>query len=480
MVAGPPAERLGADRDQPPLMYAPSHPNIQREGDRMTSTQRPGRRFRITLTHQILLGLVLGCLIGWLSPDFATTLKPVSDLFIRLIRMVLGPLLLTTLVAGVAGAGAKMVGRLGLKAILWFELATTVALFLGLAAANLVKPGAGATPAGDLASVDKLAKTKGVAEFLLGAFPTSIFDAMSRNDVLQIVVFSVFLGLAVSAAGSKAHAIKELAEAGAEAMYKLVGFVMRFAPFGVGAAIAVTVGANGSGMLLSLVKCVGTLYAALIVFFVLLFTAMKLLTRTHMPSFLKAIREPALIAFTTASSDAALPRAMQILEQLGIPRRIVGFVVPTGYAFNLDGSTLYLSLAVVFVAQTGGVEMSWGEQLGAMLVLMAASKGVAGVPRAALVVLYGVAAPLHLPAAGVAALIGIDALMDMGRTCVNVVGNCVATVIVAAWEHAIPADAPLFGSHAAPGAASPIPTAEVVSDRSGPAEDRPARELDAP
>jgi len=429
------------------------------------------RRFRITLTQQIMVGLVLGCLIGWLSPSFGISLQLISDLFLRLIKMVLGPLLFTTLVAGIAGAGAKVVGRLGLKAILWFELATTVALFIGLAAANLVKPGAGAAPAVDVHKLDALAKTKSASQFLLDAFPTSMFDAMARNDVLQIVVFSVFLGLAVSAAGSKARLIKEIAEAGSEAMFKLVGYVMRFAPFGVCAAIAVTIGKNGSGMLVSLAKCLGTLYAALLVFFALLFLAMKILTRAHMPTFLKAIREPALIAFTTTSSDAALPRAMQVLEQLGIPRRIVGFVVPTGYAFNLDGSTLYLSLAVVFVAQAGGMDMSWGEQLGAMLVLMAASKGVAGVPRAALVVLYSVATPLHLQPEGVAALLGIDALMDMGRTCVNVVGNCVATVVVAAWEKAIPADAPIFGRHAALGSSPQIPTAEVVREPPGSANE---------
>jgi proton glutamate symport protein len=263
--------------------------------------------------------------------------------------------------------------------------------------------------------------------------------------VLQIVVFSVLLGLAVSAAGSKAKLIQDLADTGAEAMFKLVGFVMRFAPFGVGAAIAVTLGTNGVAVLLPLLKCVLALYAALLVFFVLLFTAMKVLTRAHMPTFLRAIREPALIAFTTASSEAAMPRAMQILEQLGVPRRIVGFVVPTGYAFNLDGSTLYLSLAVVFVAQAAGVDMSWSEQLGVMLVLMLSTKGVAGVPRAALVVLAGALTAFHLPAEGVAILLGIDALMDMGRTCVNVVGNCVATVVVAVWEKAIPADAPIFG-----------------------------------
>jgi proton glutamate symport protein len=310
--------------------------------------------------------------------------------------------------------------------------------------------------------VAQLARPKTAAEFVLDIFPTSFFDALARNDVLQIVVFSVVLGLAVSAAGSKAKLVHELADAGAEAMFKLVGFVMRFAPFGVGAAIAVTLGTSGTAVLLPLLKCIAALYGALLVFFVLLFAALKLLTRVHMATFLAAIREPAIIAFTTASSDAALPRAMQVLEQLGIPRRIVSFVVPTGYAFNLDGSTLYLSLAVVFVAQAAHVDMSLGEQLGAMLVLMLSSKGVAGVPRAALVVLAGALTAFHLPADGVALLLGIDAVMDMGRTCVNVVGNCVATVIVAAWEKAIPPDAPIFRPRAAAG--SDLPEARVVRE----------------
>lgn len=428
----------------------------------MTATPAPGRRSRFTLTHGILLGLAIGCLIGWLAPGFAVSLKPISQLFLRLIRMVLGPLLITTLVAGIAGAGGKMVGRLGLKAILWFELATTAALFIGMAAANLVKPGAGVTLTGDTASVGQLAKAKTTWDFLLDAFPVSFVDAMARNDVLQIVVFSVFLGLAVSAAGARAKPIRDLADAGAEAVFKLVGFVMWFAPFGVGAAIAVTLGSSGTAVLLPLLKCVAALYAALVVFFVLLFVAMKLLTRAHMGTFLAAIREPAIIAFTTASSDAALPRAMQVLEQLGVPRRIVSFVVPTGYAFNLDGSTLYLSLAVVFVAQAAHVDMSLGEQLAAMLVLMLSSKGVAGVPRAALVVLAGALTAFHLPADGVAILLGIDAVMDMGRTCVNVVGNCVATVVVAVWEKAIASDAPIFRPPAVLGLE--VPEARVVRD----------------
>lgn len=427
--------------------------------DRMTDPQRPGRRFRITLTQQIMLGLVIGCLIGWLWPSFATSLKPVSDLFLRMIKMLLGPLLFTTLVAGIAGAGGKMAGRLGLKSLLWFTVATTVALFIGLIAANVFQPGAGVAQATDLTDLKKLATAKTASEFLLEAFPVSIVDAMARNQVLQIVVFSVAFGVAVSAAGPRAALIKDVAEAGAEAMFKLVGFVMLFAPFGVGAAIAVTLGANGTGVLVSLLKCVVALYVALAVFFVLLFAAMKIFTRVHMPSFLKAIREPALIAFTTASSDAALPRSIEVLEKLGIPRRIVGFVVPTGYAFNLDGSTLYLSLAVMFVAQVAGKPMSFGEQLSAMLILLLSSKGVAGVPRAALVVLLAVVPEFGLPPHGVVLLMGIDALMDMGRTCVNVVGNCVATAVVAEWERAIPPDAPIYGHP--PPSLVPVSPAEV-------------------
>ncbi len=405
------------------------------------------KRFRFTVTHQIMAALVVGCLIGVLFPSAGVALKPVGQLFLRLIRMIIGPLLLTTLVAGLAGAGAKMVGRLGLKAIIWFEAATTVALFIGLGAANLVKPGVGVNLARDTSGVT-LTHSKTAVQFILDAFPTSIFDAMARNDVLQVVVFSLFLGLAVSAAGPKAEFIKKIAEHGAEAMFKVVGYVMRFAPFGVGAAMAATLGSKGLKVLLPLMKCVGLLYVSLVLFFLLLFVAMKVLTRVHMKTFISGIKEPAIIAFTTTSSDAALPRAMEVLEDMGIPRRIVAFVVPTGYSFNLDGSTLYLSLAVMFVAQAAGVDMTVGEQLGAMLVLMVATKGVAGVPRASLVVLAGALTAFNLPLEGVAILLGIDELMDMGRTCINVVGNCVATAIVGTWEKAIPPGAKIFGPNA--------------------------------
>jgi proton glutamate symport protein len=417
--------------------------------------ERPG--FRFTLTHQILLGLVVGCVIGATSPEAGAALKPVSALFLRLIKMIVAPLLFTTLVAGVAGAGKKVVGRIGLKALAWFLAATSVALTIGMITANLARPGDGIALKLDTVAPDKLARTKGVFDFILDAIPTSILDALARNDALQIVVFSVFLGLAIGAAGKKAEPLKQLAEAGAEAMFKLVGYVMRVAPFGVGAAIAVTLSSNGLGVILPLLKCVVALYAALIVFFVLLFTALRLLTRAHLPTFLRAIREPALIAFTTSSSEAALPRAMQVLEQLGVPRRVVGFVVPTGYAFNLDGSTLYLSLAFLFITQAAGMDLPLGDQLTAMAFLLLSSKGVAGVPRAAIVVLASALPTFHLPEAGIAILLGIDALMDMGRTCVNVVGNCVATVVVAAWDKQLPADAPVLGPRAVT-----LPAASVV------------------
>ncbi len=410
-----------------------------------------GRRPRLSLTQQIMAGLVVGVLVGWLFPHTGAALRPVGQLFLRLIKMIVGPLVLTTLVAGLAGAGARMVGRVGLKALLWFEAATTLALAIGLAAANLIRPGAGVgLPPEPGAAAGRLAHAKSAVEFILESFPTSIFDALARNDILQIVVFSIFLGLAVSAAGERGEPIRRVAEAGAEVMFKVVGYVMRFAPLGVGAAMAATLGSRGVGVLLPLMKTVGALYASLIVFFAFLFLGVKLLTRVRVRTLLRAIREPAVLAFTTTSSEAAMPRAMEAMERLGVPRAIVAFVMPAGYSFNLDGSTLYLSLATLFVAQAAGVHLPLGEQLAIMGTLMVTTKGVAGVPRSSLVVLAGALTAFHLPLEGVAILLGIDELMDMGRTCVNVVGNCVACAVVGSWERAIPADAPIYGARRPP------------------------------
>jgi proton glutamate symport protein len=395
-------------------------------------------------TRWILVGLAVGCAIGWLAPESGVDLKWVAQIFLRMIKMLIAPLLFATLASGIAGAGAKMVGRLALKSIIWFEVATTVALLIGLAAAQIAEPGAGVTLKGDAAKAAALHSPSAV-EFITGIVPTSLFDALSRNDVLQVVVFSILFGLAMAAAGDKAAPLRSTIESGAEVMFKLVGIVMRCAPFGVGAAIAATLGENGTAAIMPLLTCIAALYVALLVFLGLLMLALRGLTGIHLPTFVRAIREPALIAFTTATSEAAMPRAMQILEELGVPRRIVGFVVPSGYAFNLDGSTLYLSLTLMFVVQAAGIDMSLTEQITAMLLLMLMSKGVAGVPRSALVVLAGGLTSLKLPTEGVALLLGIDAVMDMGRTCVNVVGNCVATVVVAKWERALPPDAPILG-----------------------------------
>jgi proton glutamate symport protein len=431
----------------------------------MSASSSPRRGFRISLTKQIVVGLVLGVLIGWLVPGLGVALKPVGQLFLRLIKMIVGPLILTTLISGIAGAGGKMAGRVGLKAIIWFELATTAALFIGLAGANLVQPGAGVGLAADPAVAGKLAHAKTAVDFILEAFPVSVFDALARNDVLQIVVFSLFVGLAVAAAGEKAALVKKFAEAGAETMFKVVGFVMKFAPIGVGAAMAATLGAKGIGVLVPLLKVVGTLYGCLVVFFIVLFVAMKLLMRANMRTFLGAIREPAVIAFTTTSSEAAMPRAMEAMERIGVPRSVVAFVMPAGYSFNLDGSTLYLSLAVLFVAQAAGVHLTLGEQLSMMGLLMISTKGVAGVPRSSLVILAGALTAFHLPMEGVAILLAIDELMDMGRSAVNVVGNCVACAVVGAWEKVIPAGAPIFGGKPLALVDEPAPAREAAAGR---------------
>jgi proton glutamate symport protein len=404
-----------------------------------------GRRWRPSLTQLILLALVAGIAVGAFAPEVGVALRPVGQLFLRLIKMLIGPLVLSTLVAGIAGAGGRVVGRMGVKAILWFEAATTVALFIGLGVGKVVQPGVGVSLVASAAEAEKLAAPRGAVELLLGAVPTSIVDALARNDVLQVVVFSIFLGLAVGAAGEKAAPVKKLAEAVAEAMFKIVGYVMKFAPLGVGCAMAAALGAKGVAVLLPLGKLVGALYLALLFFVAMLIVALKVLTKVHLRTFLKAVREPVLLAFSTTSSDAALPKAMEALEELGIPRTTVAFVLPAGYSFNLDGSTLYLSLAVMFVVQASGANLTLAEELTIMGTLMLSTKGIAAVPRASLVVLAATLTAFHLPIEGVAIILGVDEVMDMARTGVNLFGNCVATALVATWEKQLPPGAPIFG-----------------------------------
>jgi proton glutamate symport protein len=390
-----------------------------------------------SLTTQIFIGLVAGILIGYLWPSGGVAIKPLADVFLRMIKMIIAPLLFATLVVGIAGSGdLKAMGRIGLKAIIWFELATTVALIVGLVMMNVFRPGAGVTvPMADTQELATMARSQQSAwDILLHLFPTSIVDAMAKGDILQIVVFATIFGVALAAIGEKGRPLVELLDAVAHVMFRFTGYVMRFAPIGVLAAIAATVGGRGVAILLTLGKLVLVMYGSLVVFVVLVMGGAALVIRVPFLAFLRAIREPFLIAFTTASSEAALPKALEVMERFGVPKRIVSFVLPTGYSMNLDGSTLYLSAASLFVAQLAGVEMSLGQQLVMMLTLMLTSKGVAGVPRAALVVLTATLTSFNLPLEGAAILLGIDQIMDMGRTAVNVMGNCISTAVVARWE----------------------------------------------
>jgi proton glutamate symport protein len=398
------------------------------------STPRRG----LTLTQQIFVGLLLGIVAGAFvdhyNPAYAIYFRPFSQLFLRLIKMIIAPLIFATLVAGIAGAGHfKVVGRMGLRAIIYFEVVTTLALVIGLVAVNITKPGVGVNlPIGQQSDIT--ARPQTWDQILLHVVPESVFDAMARGDVLQIVVFSIFFGIALGMIGDKGRPVLVWCEAVAETMFKFTNIVMHYAPFGVGAAIAYTVGHGGLGVLYNLAWLVGTLYCALAVLILGVFLPVALLFRVPLRKFVRAVKEPAVIAFSTTSSEAALPRAMEVLERLGVPRRIVSFVLPLGYSFNLDGTTLYLSLASVFVAQAAGVHLSIGQQITMLVTLMLTSKGVAGVPRASLVILAGTLASYGLPLEGVTLILGVDELMDMARTMTNVIGNCLATVVVAKWE----------------------------------------------
>ena len=389
---------------------------------------------KISLTTWILIALVAGIAFGAAFPAPAKEMRLLGTIFLRLIKSIIAPLTFATLVGGIAGAGSvKTMGRIGGKAILYFEIVTTVALFIGLGAVNLTKPGVGVQL--PKAAATGLATTStGFAQILEHTFPTSIIDAMARGEVLQIVVFSLLFGTACASIGAKARPMVSFCESLAEVMFRYTNYVMLFAPFGVFGAMAGTVGDKGLGVLMNLGKLVLTLYGALIFFVVVVLGIVTTVARIPLKRFIAHVREPFMIAFSTTSSEAALPRALENMEHFGVPKHIVALVLPAGYSFNLDGSTLYLSLAAVFVAQAAGVHLSFGTQLMMLLTLMLTSKGVAGVPRAALVVLTATLAQFGLPAEGAAILLGIDQVMDMGRTAVNVMGNCIATVVVARWE----------------------------------------------
>lgn len=395
------------------------------------------------LTALIFIALILGVIVGHFAPDFAVKMRPFATIFLRMVKMIIAPLLFATLVVGISGHDdAKSLGKIGLKTIIYFEIVTTLALIIGLTMANLFKPGVGfvngSSPhAIHMQEVGLMAATQAhtsISQMVTDIFPTSIVDAMAQGNLLQIVVFSIFFALAICAVGKKAQPVLDVLNSVSQIMFKFTEYVMYFAPLGIFGAIAATVGANGLNVLKSYFKVIGALYAALAVFVLLVLIIACKIVKISFRNLLRALQEPALLAFTTASSEAAFPKAMEIMERFGVPKKIVGFVMPTGYTFNLDGSTLYLAMGVIFSSQIVGINLDLNQQIIIMLALMLTSKGVAGVPRVSLIVLAGTLASFNIPILGVAILLGIDQILDMGRTTVNLVGNCVATVVIARWE----------------------------------------------
>lgn len=392
-----------------------------------------------SLTSWILVSMALGAEIGHDFPHLALGMRVLSQIFLQMIRVIIAPLLFATLVSGIAGhADLKQVGRMGVKAIVYFEIVTTIALFIGLAAINISKSGVGVTlPAVPNASAaSPIASTRPTAaEIILHIFPENIAKSVAENQVLQVVVFSMIFGIALAMVrGEKRKTMLAFTESLTEVMFKFTNIVMLLAPFGIAGAIAYTIAGTGFGVLYNLGQLVATLYVALILFILLVFLPSLWLFRIPVGGFIRAVAEPATIAFSTTSSEAALPRAMEAMEAFGVPRKIVAFVIPIGYSFNLTGSTLYLSLASIFVAQVAGLHLTFAQQLVMMLMLMLTSKGVAGVSRASIIILLGASDQFGLPKEPILLLLGVDQFLDMGRTAVNVIGNCLSSAVVAKWE----------------------------------------------
>lgn len=407
------------------------------------------------LTTWILVSIALGIIVGRDYPGIALSLRPLSQAFIKLVKTIVGPILFATLVFGIAGhSDLKQVGRMAWKSLLYFYSATTIALFIGLAAINISQAGVGIDaskiphaelpPAVNIHAADDQA-LEAIPEgfhwlykttaFFRDIFPENIIKSIYENQVLQIVVFAVIFGIGLAQLSEeKKRPIVDFMGSLSETMFKYTHIIMYFAPIGVGAAMAYTVGHMGIDILKYLFMLLLTLYCALIAFIVLVLLPVALYLKIPIKKFIQAVKEPVSIAFATTSSDAALPVVMQNMERFGVPRKIVSFVVPTGYSFNLDGTTLYLSLASIFVAQAAGMHLSFGQQFLIALTLMITSKGVAAIPRASLIILIATADQFGLPIFIIAAILGIDELMDMGRTAVNVIGNCLATVVIAKWE----------------------------------------------
>jgi proton glutamate symport protein len=396
---------------------------------------------KISLTHWIFISMILGIIVGIAFPEFSQKLQLISKIFLRLIKTIVAPLIFATIVLGIAHhSKLKDIGKLGLKSIIYFEVVTTLALFIGLGAINLTQAGKGIHMQAEAKTIEKveesrLVKAKTFEEYILDIFPENITKAITEGKVLQIVIFSILFGLVVSLApiGAK-NTMINFADGLAETMFKVTNIIMYFAPLAVGAAMAYAVGHMGVSVLLPLLKLVGTLYGALTVFILFVLIPIGVYFKINLKKLWHHIKEPVSIAFATTSSDAALPKLFKALEDFGCSRKIVSFVLPMGYSFNLDGTTLYLSLATVFVAQASGIDLTFAQQLSMLFILMLTSKGVAAVPRASLVILIATASDLNLPIAPIYLIFGVDELMDMARTSTNVIGNSLATCVIAKSE----------------------------------------------
>ena len=389
---------------------------------------------KISLTSWIFIALVLGVFVGYRFPLVGVEMKILSTVFIKMVKSIVAPLLFATLVFGIAGgAHSGAMGRIGVRAVIYFEIVTTIALLVGLVFVNFFQPGKGVDLSKAKALETPAAKVtwQGIIEH---TFPSSIIDSMAKNDVLQVVVFAMMFGMACAAVGHKAAPVVHFCESLSEVMFKYTAFVMYAAPLGVFGAMAATVGEYGIAVLYNLAQLVLTMFGALAFFVVVVLGAVIFIMKIPLAKFIRAAKDPYILAFSTASSEAALPMAMANMERFGVPKHIVSFVLPLGYSLNLDGSTLYLAAASMFVAQAAGIELGIGQQIMMMLTLMLTSKGVAAVPRASLVILMGTLHSFGLPTEPVTLILGVDAVLDMARTSVNLLGNCLASAVVARWE----------------------------------------------
>ncbi len=412
------------------------------------------------LTFYIFVGMVLGVVVGQLlhtmlgaetiAANIAPWLKLLSDIFLSLIKMLVAPLVLATIVVGIANMGdSSALGRIGVRALAWFVTASLVSIALGLVMVNLFQPGIGAPipdAAAAVAAVGEVHELK-ATEFIHSVFPKNAVEALATNNILQILVFSIFAGVALSAIGEKGAPLVRGAEALAEMMLQITGYVMRYAPIAVFAALANVVAGSGLAILSTYIQLLLEFYFSLVLLWAILLTVGAMFLRGRIWTLIRYIRQPILIAFSTASSEAALPKLFEQLDRFGVPRRISGFMLPLGYSFNLDGSMMYMSFATIFIAQAYGIDLSIGTQIMILLTLMISSKGIAAVPRASLVVITGTLAMFGLPIEGVAIILAIDQFLDMGRTATNIVGNAVATSVITKWEGMLEVEEPEFVPH---------------------------------